>query len=136
MEGVRRRITEALTILYVKDQAASTMFYQRVLEIEPRLNVEGMTEFQLTGHSALGLMPEAGIKRLLGSGMPDPATAAGIPRAEVYLVVDDPGAYHARAIENGAHELHGLAPQDWGDEVAYSLDADGHVLAFASRGGL
>ena len=31
----------------------------------------------------------------------------------------------------GAAELDGLVKRDWGDVAAYSLDPDGHVLAFA-----
>lgn len=76
-------------ILYVADQQASTEFYAYVLDMEPTLNVPGMTEFSLSETCVLGLMPEAGIKKLLGTNLPDPATARGIPRAEVYLLVDD-----------------------------------------------
>jgi len=122
---------EAIFILYVKDQAASADFYQRVLDRQPRLNVPGMTEFALTDGSVLGLMPAAGIKRFLGDRLPDPAQANGVPRAEVYLRVDDPAAYHERALTLGATEMDGLAHRDWGDIAAYSLDPDGHVLAFA-----
>jgi catechol 2,3-dioxygenase-like lactoylglutathione lyase family enzyme len=120
-------------ILYVRDQAASAAFYRAVLAQGPALDVPGMTEFHLGG-AVLGVMPEAGIKRLLGDALPDPAGARGAPRAELYLVVDDPGAYHARALALGARELSALAPRDWGHEVAYSLDPDGHVLAFARAG--
>jgi catechol 2,3-dioxygenase-like lactoylglutathione lyase family enzyme len=97
----------------------------------PRLDVPGMTEFELFDGCVLGLMPEKGIKSLLPA-MPDPETAGGIPRAEVYLTVPDPAAYHARALAAGAKELSPLAARDWGHEAAYSLDPDGHVLAFAS----
>ncbi|NUQ54781.1 MAG: glyoxalase, partial [Dehalococcoidia bacterium] len=62
-----------------------------------------------------------------------PAQGTGIPRAELYLVVDDPAACHARALAAGAVELSPLAARDWGDEAAYSQDPDGHVLAFARR---
>ena len=124
----------SLFVLYVADQERSTSFYSRVLGREPSLCVSGMTEFPLVDGSSLGLMPEAGIKRLLGDALPDPASAAGIPRAELYLLVDDPEAYHARALSAGARELSGLAKRDWGDRVAYCLDPDGHVLAFAERG--
>jgi hypothetical protein len=79
-------------------------------------------------------MSVAGVKRLLGPRLPDPAQAAGVPRGEVYLVVRDPLVYHQRAIEAGAVELSGLARRDWGDWAAYSLDPDGHVLAFAKPG--
>ena len=90
-----------------------------------------MTEFRLGPGAVLGLMPAAGIKRLLGDRLPDPGLAAGVPRAELYLVTDDPRAYHQRALDGGAQELSPLAPRDWGHEAAYSLDRDGHVLAFA-----
>lgn len=122
---------QALLVLYVEDQAKSTEFYSKVLGQQPTLNVPGMTEFALTDGCSLGLMPAVGIKRLLGDALPDPAGADGIPRAELYLVVDDAQAYHGRAIALGARELSGLERRAWGDRVAYSLDRDGHVLAFA-----
>jgi catechol 2,3-dioxygenase-like lactoylglutathione lyase family enzyme len=120
-----------LFVLYVAHQGLSTAFYAAVLDREPALNVPGMTEFDLPGGAALGLMPEAGIKRLLGAAIPDPSPANGIPRAELYLRVEDPNAFHARALSAGARELSPLLPRDWGEDVAYSLDPDGHVLAFA-----
>ncbi len=117
-------------ILYVGDQGASTAFYRRVLAAEPVLDVPGMTEFTLTDGAVLGLMPEAGIARLLAGAFSPPSGF----RAELYLVVPDPAAAHARALAAGARELSALAPRDWGAEVAYSLDPDGHVLAFAGPG--
>ena len=120
-----------LIILYVADQARARAFYATVLEVEPTLDVPGMTEFPLPGGARLGLMPEAGIKTLLGEALPDPAGAAGVPRAELYLRVEDPAALHARALSAGARELSGLEARPWGDEVAYSLDPDAHVLALA-----
>lgn len=119
-------------ILYVKDQQKSTQFYEKVLGQAPALNVPGMTEFSLSSQTVLGLMPIAGIRRLLGDKLPDPENAAGVPRAELYLTVDDPDAFHRRALANGATELSPLSARNWGDEAAYSLDADGHVLVFAS----
>ena len=120
-------------ILYVRDQEASTRFYAKVLAAEPDLEVDGMTEFALSGNAVLGLMPESGIRRLLGAALPDPAQARGVPRSELYLVVDDPASYHARALEAGARELSPLSRRDWGHVVAYSLDPDGHVLALAAE---
>ncbi len=120
-------------ILFVSDQERSTTFFSRVLDREPLLCVQGMTEFELPDGGKLGLMPESGIKRLLGEALPDPAQAAGVPRCELYLVVPDPAAHHARALAGGARELSGLAERSWGDRAAYSLDPDGHVLAFAKR---
>jgi uncharacterized protein len=119
-------------ILYVSDQAAATAFWSAVLDRRPVLDEPGMTEFSLGEQVVLGLMPEAGIRTLLGPGLPDPGQARGIPRAEVYLVVAHPADCHARALAAGATELSPLARRSWGDDVAYSLDPDGHVIAFAA----
>ena len=115
-------------ILYVRDQHASTTFYRHVLGTAPTLDVPGGTEFALSGDAVLGLMPEAGIARLLDGQFSAPAP--GTCRAELYLVVPDPAAFHARALAAGARELSPLAGRDWGAEVAYSVDLDGCVLAF------
>ncbi len=116
-------------ILYVKDQKVSRDFYSRLLNYEPTLDVSGMTEFEIYPNCILGLMPESGIKHLLGARLPEPIN--GVPRAEIYIMVDDPNSYHNRALQLGAKELSPLSPRDWGHDVAYSLDLDGHVLAFA-----
>jgi catechol 2,3-dioxygenase-like lactoylglutathione lyase family enzyme len=118
-------------ILYVKDQRASRQFYEQVLGHPPTLDVPGMTEFALCAGCVLGLMPEAGAMRLLGGGAPDPATGSGIPRAELYLTVDAPEMHHRRALKAGARELSPLLDRGWGDQAAYSIDPDGHILAFA-----
>lgn len=118
-------------ILYVADQARSAAFYRAVLDCAPRLDVPGMSEFLLPGGAVLGLMPEAGIRRLLGPVLPDPAGAHGIPRAELYLLLPEPQAFHRRALAVGAVELSAFQPRAWGHSAAYCLDPDGHVLAFA-----
>jgi catechol 2,3-dioxygenase-like lactoylglutathione lyase family enzyme len=122
-------------ILYVADQTRSAAFYATVLATDPRLNVPGMSEFLLPGGGVLGLMPVSGIRKLLGRALPDPSLARGVPRAELYLVVSDPNAFHQRALASGATELSPLLHRDWGHSVAYALDRDGHVLAFASAQG-
>lgn len=119
-------------ILYVADQARSTRFYGALLAAAPRMVAPGMTEFDLPGAAVLGLMPEAAIKRLLGSAIADPAAARGAPRAELYLLVADPAAWQARALAAGAGELSPLQPRPWGHSAAYALDPDGHVLGFAA----
>jgi catechol 2,3-dioxygenase-like lactoylglutathione lyase family enzyme len=121
----------AYFILYVADQERSTAFYKAVLASEPLLHVPGMTEFALPSGAILGLVPEGRIKALLGPALPDPSVAHGTPRAELYLLLGEPAAFHERALRNGARELSALAPRDWGHTVAYSLDPDGHVIAFA-----
>jgi len=123
-------LTAFEVILYVFDQEKSRDFYNAVLAAEPTLDVPGMTEFAVAG-GTLGLMPERGIKKLLGDAINDPATARDVPRCELYLRVDDPNAYASRAKGAGAKELSPLQLRDWGDEVVYLADPDSHVIAFA-----
>jgi uncharacterized glyoxalase superfamily protein PhnB len=122
---------KAFFIFFVDNQAATTEFYSKVLLLEPTLNVPGMTEFTLPDGTKFGFMLNGGIKNLLGEKLPDPAKAAGIPRSEIYLMVNGAALYHKRAVENGAKEIQTLKAMPWGQEVAYSLDPDGHILAFA-----
>jgi hypothetical protein len=118
-------------ILYVADQGRSATFFGAVLAKAPSLDVPGMTEFEIGRDAVLGLMPQAGIERLLGVSARAAESGAGEFRSELYLVVDDPAGYHARALAHGGRELSALMPRDWGHDVAYSVDPDGHVLAFA-----
>ncbi len=126
-------INQCEFILYVSDQEKSCDFYKKVLRQEPVLHVEGMTEFELAGGTKLGLMPEKGIAKILGSKMPDPSTGNGIPRCELYLYVNDPAAYIKRGIEAGAVVVSPLESRAWGDIAGYLADPDGHVIAFAQK---
>ena len=120
-------------ILYVEDQARSRVFYGQVLDQAPILDVPGMTEFELGVDTILGLMPQAGIRRLL----PELAVAPGGPasplRAELYLHTASPAESYARALAAGATALSPPEPRAWGDVVAYCLDPDRYVIAFAAR---
>ncbi len=125
-------------ILYVLEQGRSRAFYEAALGIAPSLDVPGMTEFPLPGGAVLGLMPEAGIRRLLGAALEGLPSVKGGPRAELYLVVEEPETAYARALCAGARPLSPVAPRDWGHAAGYCLDPDGHVVAFArelARGG-
>lgn len=121
-------------ILYVRDQTASTEFYRYVLYMNPSLDVPGMTEFKIGSQCVLGLMPETGIKRLLGDTIQDPEKTNGVSRAELYLLVTNPEDYLARARSLGAKSLSEFSRRDWGHEAGYILDPDGHVVAFAKSG--
>lgn len=124
-------MSRSMVILYVASQEEGRGFYGSLLDRTPRLDVPGMTEFELPGGLLLGLMPEAGIRRLLPRLAEAAPQAAGAGRVELYLQVDDPRSWLARAKACGAVELDPVRSRDWGDEAGYALDPWGHVLAFA-----
>ena len=121
-------------ILYVSDQQKSKDFYQQLLNIKPSLDVPGMTEFKLNEGVKLGLMPEGGITKILDGKIPHPSSGHGIPRCELYLVVENAQTYINKGIQLGGREISKLSDRDWGDKVGYISDLDGHIIAFAERG--
>lgn len=121
------------TILYVNDQQASAAFYERLFRKAPDLNVPGMTEFVLAPNVKLGLMPNKGIAKLLGDALPHPDTGNGIPRCELYFLIEDLKAVFENAVAIGAKVISPILDRDWGDRACYFADPDGHVIAFAER---
>lgn len=120
-------------ILYVADQQKSKDFYSVILNKIPSLDVPGMTEFILTENLKLGLMPENGIAKILLDKTPHPSTGNGIPRCELYIVLDNLEETFELAKKAGAIEISAIQDRDWGDRVGYLADLDGHIIAFAKR---
>lgn len=118
-------------ILYVADQEKSKQFYEQLLNVKPSLHVPGMTEFQLSESTKLGLMPENGIAIILGDNTPHPNTGNGIPRCELYFRVKNANEYMERGIQLGAKLISPMQQRDWGDKAGYIADADGHIIALA-----
>ena len=118
-------------ILYVSNQEKSKSFYEKLLQIKPILDLPGMTEFELRDFVKLGLMPENGIAKIIGSKAPHPNRGTGIPRCELYLKVNGAKDYMTRGRELGGKEIDEIKIRDWGDKVGYISDLDGHIIAFA-----
>jgi predicted enzyme related to lactoylglutathione lyase len=124
-------ISKTHLILYVNDQEISTKFYSNVLNIEPRLNVPGMTEFEIGKDTILGLMPYSSAAKFLSTNFCNSQLGQVVPKAELYLIVENPNTFHKRAVEFGAEEISPLLERDWGHRAAYCMDFDGNILAFA-----
>jgi len=118
-------------IIYVADQGKSRDFYAKMLDIEPQLDVPGMTEFPIAGGAALGIMTEAGISRILGGKTKNPAKGSGIPRCEIYLRFHGAEVYFKRFCEAGGKVISEFERRSWGERVAYGEDPDGHIVAIA-----
>lgn len=120
-------------ILYVADQQKSKDFYSSILNKAPSLDVPGMTEFTLTDNLKLGLMPENSIAKILLDKTPHPSTGNGIPRCELYIVLDNLEDAYELGIKAGAKVITAIQDRDWGDRVGYLADLDGHIIAFAKH---
>ncbi len=122
---------KSIIILYVSNQQISAAFYEKILNEKPVLSVPGMTEFMLNENFKLGLIPEKGIAKIICPVAKHPELGNGIPRCELYLIVENPNQSLAIAIEAGATEISKSEIRDWGDTVSYCSDLDGHIIAFA-----
>lgn len=120
-------------VLYVRDQKKSANFYRAPLDLEPSLDVSGMTEFELGPLTILGIMPELGIKKLLGDSIKDPEKSSDMSRCELYLTVENPELFMKRASQLDAPMLSPVSKRNWGDEAGYIMDLDGHAVAFARK---
>ncbi|HRN93435.1 MAG: hypothetical protein M9931_10570 [Chitinophagales bacterium] len=129
-----KHIAHFETILYVSSQQASTEFYTKLFRIQPTLNVPGMTEFTVSKNCKLGLMPNAGIEKILLGKTPNPSSGNGIPRCELYLLVENIELEFENALRSGAKLISPIEARNWGDTVCYFADLDGHIIAFAMRG--
>lgn len=121
------------TILYVNEQAASCEFYKKIFRKEPELDVPGMTEFHLSGSCKVGLMPNKSIAKILSDKTLHPETGNGIPRCELYMLVENVQLEFDNAVKSGAKLISPISNRDWGDKVCYFSDPDGHILAFAEN---
>lgn len=121
------------TILYVNDQQKSAEFYTKLFRQKPELDVPGMTEFKLAKNCKIGLMPNNGIAKILTGKTPHPDKGSGIPRCELYFLVDDIGLEFENAVKTGAKLISPIKKMDWGDKVCYFGDPDGHIIAFAEK---
>lgn len=119
-------------IFYVADQTRSAKFYSALFG-SPTLDVPGMTEFSLADNLKLGLMPESGIVKIIRPVAPDPKTANGVPRCELYIKDSRAHQMFFSALKAGAVKVSDIEPRDWGDDVGYAMDFDGNILAFASH---
>lgn len=120
-------------ILYVSNQEQSKLFYQILFNQEPTLDVLGMTEFTLNTYTKIGLMPNDGIVKIISPTLLHPELGNGIPRCELYLTIADLENNFERILKAGAKLISPISLRDWGDNVGYIADFDGHVIALASK---
>ncbi|MFZ5352581.1 MAG: VOC family protein [Bacillota bacterium] len=120
-------------ILYVRNQGISRDLYSKVFDMEPTLDVPGMTEFQLMPGVSLGLMPGDGITSILENKVVNPDTNREAIRCELYVFVSDPDACLKKLVQAGGSSISNGALRNWGDYVAYGCDYDGNIVAFAKK---
>lgn len=120
-------------IIYVDNLDKTKIFYELLFNRKPVLDEPGMCEFKLPDDSTLGIMPNTSLEKLFGKTFEIQKNKKALPQTEFYFLVDNALPFHNKAIQLGATEIRKLSKMDWGDKAAYSINHDGHILAFAER---
>ncbi|SFP70676.1 MULTISPECIES: VOC family protein [Actinomadura] len=111
-------------ILYVRDLAASIVFYRDVVGLVFKFQDAGYAEFS-TEATRFALYEQRRADWLTNS-----RTAPG-PAAEVVFMVDDVDAEARRLRERGAAILSGPADRPWGHRTLHVADPDGFIVELA-----
>lgn len=127
MGSVSARLS--LLILAVPDPARSAGFYRQAFGWTTRVQVAPYVELDAGGFR-LGLYEREAFGANPGR-IPGVVPPGALRPAELYVTVEDVEAATARLVEAGAELLDAARPRDWGDDVAYLADLDGHVVAVA-----
>jgi predicted enzyme related to lactoylglutathione lyase len=120
-------------IIYVENLEKTKLFYELLFEKEPIVDEPGMCEFELPDGSTLGIMPNKSLEKLFGAKFRIEKNRRALPNVELYFLTEDALPFHKRAIKLGTTEIRKFSKMDWGDKVAYSINHDGHILAFAEK---
>src|SRR5947207_10663008 len=118
-------------ILYVKDVAASLVFYEAAFGLARRFfhddNGKAYGELE-TGAARLAFasleLAREHLKQEVVAASPDKAPLG----VEIALVTSDVPALYARAVKAGATAVCEPATKPWNQTVAYLRDKDGHLV--------
>jgi len=120
-------------IIYVDDYDKTKLFYELLFNITPVIDEPNMCEYQLPDDLTLGIMHTSSLTKLFGEEFVEQKDRKALPNVELYFNIENAEDFHKRAVQLGATELREFAEMDWGDKAAYSLNHDGHILAFAEK---
>ena len=120
-------------IIYVDDFDKTKLFYELLFNNKPEIDEPGMCEFKLPNGFKLGIMPSSSLEKLFGEEFLEQRDRKSLPKIELYFQIEKAKDFHQRAIQLGATEIKKFTKMDWGEKVAYSLNHDGHILAFAEK---
>jgi lactoylglutathione lyase len=115
--------------LFVEDPERSKAFYRKVFELEPMMEDETGTGFQLEG-TFLFLTRSSQAPGLIAPAVV--GSAGNGPRHVFAIIVDDVDAVCAELTGKGVTLLNGPADRAWGMRTANFQDPDGYVWEIAT----
>lgn len=124
--------THPLTVIAVSDVERAVGFYQSAFGWPRRADFPIYVELALPDGRGVAFYERNAFGLNTGQ-VPAPVAAGQLSGTELYLRCEDLDAAIGRLETLGARPLSPRRLRDWGDEVAYFADPEGHVLALAQR---
>ncbi|MBN1302296.1 MAG: VOC family protein [Melioribacteraceae bacterium] len=125
------KVRKLHTILLVNDLQKSKAFYKLLFNLNPVVDTENIVEFEIGTNLILGLQTIDLPSKIFDYDVfaKYPNTSAGIH--EIYIECENAEEMHEKAKQYGCIELSPFQKREWGHYTGYSINHDGHILAFA-----
>ncbi len=120
-------------ILISSDLAKSKMFYSLLFDTQPIVDEENIVEFEIVPGFIIGLATDELQTKLFDPDIFAKYRNNSGSNAELYIECENAEEMHKKALSLGCLELSPFTKRDWGDEVGYSINHEGHILAFALK---
>lgn len=129
---IRQHARPVLVILAVRDVPRAARFYRSCFDWQQTVAETVYAEFLTEGGWRIGLYAREAFGRTAG-GLAREVTEGELSGAELYCYTDDMARSCERLLQGGAMQTSPAARRHWGEEAAYFLDLDGHLLVMARR---
>lgn len=119
-----------------RDCPRAIAWLERVFGLSPQLVVDGpdgsILHAQLVYQGGMLMVGSLRKEGAYSALMTMPAEIDGRQTQTICMIVDDPDAIHARALDNGAIIVLDIADQDYGGRSFSCRDLEGHVWSVGS----
>ncbi|GBE30943.1 MAG TPA: hypothetical protein ENH10_04030 [Bacteroidetes bacterium] len=130
MDQKRATPSKMLTILAVENVQRSRDFYRAVFGWSVREDMETYVEFDTGMDTGICLYERGAFAKNTGTPVL-PVMMNSSTGVELYIYVSDMADTINKLVSANASMLAARKVMDWGDEVAYYSDPDGHIIAVA-----
>ncbi|MBU1098250.1 MAG: hypothetical protein CVV23_02490 [Ignavibacteriae bacterium HGW-Ignavibacteriae-2] len=131
--NLQNKIGKVHFIILVQDLKKCKMFYELLFQKKPVVDENNICEFELNPYSILGLMTKDLTDKIFESDfsylMPNKIKHGN----EIYIECANAEEMHKKALQLGCLEISSFQKRAWGQSAGYSVNHEGHILAFASQ---
>lgn len=124
-------INKVHIILDTKDLSKSKMFYSILFDTQPIVEDNNIVEFEIVPGFIIGLQTRELKEKIFDPDIYSKYSRESGSGSEIYIECDNAESMHRKALSLGCLELSPFTRMDWGHRAGYSINHDGHILAFA-----